>query len=123
VLRLKAGKEAKAGRFILHCVQLRPQLVCKSQEFHKMVSISQQAEVTHGFPVRGGLVLEAVVAKWWASLGDVSIDYSLSFYGLKPETPIVTMHGADGIMHLEVHSVLRHEEMSPAVSLKTQVGK
>ncbi|XP_059484190.1 tripeptidyl-peptidase 2 isoform X2 [Neocloeon triangulifer] len=121
VLRLKARKDTKNSRFVLHCVQLRPQLVCKTQEFHKMVSISQQSEAVHGFPVKGGIVLEAVVAKWWASLGDVSIDYSLSFHGLKPESPSVTMHGADGILHLEVKSGLRHEELAPVISLKTQV--
>lgn len=121
MLRLHARKETKSSRFILHCVQLRPQLVCKSQEFHKMVSLSQQGEVTQGFPVKSGLVLEAVVAKWWASLGDVNIDYTLSFHGLKPDSTSVTMHGADGIMHLEVQSALRHEELSPTVSLKTQV--
>ncbi|XP_065343517.1 tripeptidyl-peptidase 2 isoform X3 [Cloeon dipterum] len=121
VLRLKARKDTKNSRFVLHCVQLRPQLMCKTQEFHKMVSISQQSEATHGFPVKGGIILEAVVAKWWASLGDVCIDYSLSFYGLKPESPTVMMHGADGILHLEVRSSLRHEELSPTISLKTQV--
>jgi tripeptidyl-peptidase-2 len=67
------------------------------------------------------LVLEAVIAKWWASLGEVSVDYTISFYGLRPELPQVTMHGADGILHLEVKSNLRHEELSPIVQLKTQV--
>ncbi|KAF4524231.1 hypothetical protein B566_EDAN012199 [Ephemera danica] len=121
VLRLRTTQHDKNSRFVLHCVQLRPQLVCKTLEFHKMVNLAQQLESVQGFPVKGGLVLEAVVAKWWASLGEVAIDYSISFFGLRPELPMVSMHGADGILHLEVRSGLRHEELAPVIQLKTQV--
>lgn len=73
------------------------------------------------FLLKGGLVLEVVVAKWWASLGEVDIDYSLSFYGLKPDYPAITMHGGDGIMQVEVKSGLRHEDVAPTITLKNQV--
>jgi tripeptidyl-peptidase-2 len=73
------------------------------------------------FFVQGGLVLEVVVAKYWADHGEVTLDYSIAFHGVKPESPSVTMHGADGILSLELRSGLRSEEISPAVTLKNSV--
>jgi hypothetical protein len=70
---------------------------------------------------QGGLVLEVVVAKYWADLGEVTLDYSVAFHGVKPESPSVTMQGADGILSLELRSGLRSEEISPAVTLKNSV--
>ncbi|XP_071441524.1 tripeptidyl-peptidase 2 [Hetaerina americana] len=110
-----------SSRFVIHCLQLRPQLVCKTLEFHKMVNVAPQLDAVQGFPVRGGVVLEVVVAKWWASLGKAWLDYSIEFHGLRPEHPVVSMHGGEGIMQVEVRSSLRHEDVAPAVSLKNQV--
>lgn len=66
-------------------------------------------------------MLEVVVAKYWADLGEVTLDYSVAFHGVKPESPSVTMQGADGILSLELRSGLRSEEISPAVTLKNSV--
>jgi tripeptidyl-peptidase-2 len=66
-------------------------------------------------------VLEVVVAKYWANLGEVTLDYSIEFHGLKPERPVITMHGADGILSLELRSGMRREKISPAVTLKNTV--
>lgn len=52
VLRLQCVEKDKAGRFVLHCLQLRPKMVCKTLECHKMVNISSQSEILQGFPVR-----------------------------------------------------------------------
>ena len=66
-------------------------------------------------------MLEVVVAKYWANLGEVTLDYSVEFHGVKPERPVITMHGADGILSLELHSGLRREKISPAIMLKSTV--
>ncbi|PNF43825.1 Tripeptidyl-peptidase 2 [Cryptotermes secundus] len=121
VLRLRCVEKDKDGRFILHCLQLRPRMVCKTLEYHRVFNVISQSEVIKAFPVRGGLVLEVVVAKYWADLGEVTLDYSIAFHGVKPESPSVTMHGADGILSLELRSGLRNEEISPAVTLKNSV--
>jgi len=66
-------------------------------------------------------VLEVVVAKYWANLGEVTLDYSVEFHGVKPERPVITMHGAEGILSLELRSGLRREKISPAITLKNAV--
>jgi hypothetical protein len=52
VLQLQCVDKDKSGRFVLHCLQLRPNMVCKTLECHKMVNVSSQSEVVQGFPVR-----------------------------------------------------------------------
>lgn len=71
--------------------------------------------------MQGGLVLEVVVAKYWANLGEVTLDYSIAFHGVKPESPSITMQGADGILSVELRSGLRSEEIAPVVTLKNTV--
>jgi tripeptidyl-peptidase-2 len=52
VLRLRCVEKDKDGRFILHCLQLRPRMVCKTLEYHRVFNISSQTEVIKAFPVR-----------------------------------------------------------------------
>jgi hypothetical protein len=52
VLRLRCVEKDKDGRFILHCVQLRPRMVCKTLEYHRVFNVSSQSEVIKAFPVR-----------------------------------------------------------------------
>jgi len=73
------------------------------------------------FSLQGGLVLEVVVAKYWANFGEVTLDYSIAFHGVKPESPSVTMQGADGILSVELRSGLRSEEIAPVITLKNTV--
>jgi len=121
VLQLRCVEKDKCGRFVLHCLQLRPKMAYRTLESYKVIGITSQSEVTRGFPVRGGLVLEVVVAKYWANLGEMTLDYSVEFHGVKPERSVITMHGADGILSLELRSGLRREKISPAITLKNTV--
>jgi hypothetical protein len=83
--------------------------------------VKEMCNETIHFCEQGGLVLEVVVAKYWANLGEVTLDYSLAFHGVKPESPSITMQGADGILSLELCSGLRSEEIAPVVTLKNTV--
>ena len=40
---------------------------------------------------QGGVTLELTLAKWWANLGEVSLDYDLTFHGLEPDSKSVTV--------------------------------
>lgn len=121
VLSLKGLEADKNGRFVVHCIQLKPKTACKTLEFHKMVNVSSQAECSLGFQVQGGLVLEFVIAKYWANLGDIKLDYNLTFHGIRANSPAVTMHHADGIHIIELFSGIHPEEVFPSIQLKNNV--
>lgn len=51
-IRLQGQHADKYGRFVVHCIQLRPKRSCKTLEFHKMVNINAQAETVLSFQVK-----------------------------------------------------------------------
>jgi len=52
VLQLRCVEKDKCGRFVLHCLQLRPKMAYRTLESYKLINITSQSEVTRGFPVR-----------------------------------------------------------------------
>jgi hypothetical protein len=62
------------------------------------------------------------IAKYWANLGSMKLDYKIEFHGCKPDSREVTMLHADGIHKIELFSGLRNEEISPNIQLKNVVS-
>ncbi|XP_014208208.1 tripeptidyl-peptidase 2 isoform X2 [Copidosoma floridanum] len=118
VLRLKSAEKDKNGRFIIHTMQVKPRLSTQTLEVNKMINISSQSETVQGFAVQGGLVLEVAIAKYWANIGDVLVDYSIEFHGVRMINGGLAMQSGDGIHRLELRSSLRNEEIVPNVTLK-----
>ncbi|XP_014663971.1 PREDICTED: tripeptidyl-peptidase 2-like [Priapulus caudatus] len=128
VLRMRVRDKDKSSRFVLHAVQLAPQTTHKDNEFYKFVNLSDLGETTQSFNVRGGSTLELCISKWWASIGCVEVDYTLSFSGLQVASREINMkkrsfiqHAAEGIARIDVRSTLKYEEISPSIVLKTLV--
>ncbi|XP_058803991.1 tripeptidyl-peptidase 2 isoform X2 [Phymastichus coffea] len=121
VLRLKTSEKDKTGRFVIHAVQLKPRLSTKTLEFNKMVNVTSQSETVQGFSLQGGLILEVAIAKYWANLGDILIDYTMEFHGIRLINGDLTMQSGDGIHRLELRSSLRNEEITPNILLKNFV--
>lgn len=117
---LKLNSDDDNGRFVIHTLQTVPKQISKTFETNKTVSVSSNVDTKICFQVKGGVVLELVIAKYWASIGEVNLDYSLHFYGIKPTQPAITMHAADGIQQIDVQT-LQGEEVSPSVTLKNSV--
>ncbi|XP_017876642.1 tripeptidyl-peptidase 2 isoform X2 [Ceratina calcarata] len=121
VIRLKSTEKDKVGRFVIHSVQLKPRLSCKTFEVNKLFTVTSQSEIVHPFAVQGGLILEVVVAKYWANIGDMLIDYIIEFHGVRMLSGNLTMQSGDGINRIEVRSSLRNEEVVPCICLKSSV--
>lgn len=65
--------------------------------------------------------MEVAIAKYWANLGELMVDYTIEFHGIRLISGDLTMHAADGISRLELKSSLRSEEVVPSISLKNTV--
>ncbi|CAK1540376.1 unnamed protein product [Leptosia nina] len=105
------------GRFLVHCMQLAPLRSCRTHETHKMISITNEAPTLLPFQIIGGVTLEVVIAKYWANLGEMCVDYSLEFHGLKPDfgSKLTLPAHALGAVVL---SSLRAQDVQPSAQLK-----
>lgn len=117
---LKLTSDEDTGRFVIHGSQLVPRQYCKSLEINKTIAVTSKSDVLLGFPVKSDLILELVIAKYWANIGESNLDYSISFYGVKPCQPSITMHAADGIHSVEIKT-LQGEDIAPSITLKNSV--
>ncbi|XP_049882036.1 tripeptidyl-peptidase 2 [Pectinophora gossypiella] len=116
-----AGAEAEAGgaaRFLLHAMQLLPRRSCRSHETHKMLTLHAEAPALLPFQIQGGVPLEIVIAKYWANIGTVAVDYSIEFHGIKPDFgPRMVMAAGEGIRAVTL-AALRLEDVQPNAQLK-----
>ncbi|KAH9512673.1 tripeptidyl-peptidase II Tpp2, partial [Bulinus truncatus] len=122
VLKLISLDTEKSGRFFIHTLQISPQSAYKDYEYSKIVTLSEQGEGTYAFSVLGDCTMELCVAKWWANLGDVTLDIHLSFFGAQLESLYPTMHGGEGITRFDIISPLRSEDLNPYLSLKSVIS-
>lgn len=121
VIKLKSVDKEKTGRFAIQAVQIKPRMACRTLQMNKMINITSQSETIQGFTVEGGLILEIVVAKYWANLGDIIIDYTIEFHGINILNGNLTMQSGDGIHRIELRSTLRNEDIVPSITLKNIV--
>lgn len=118
VLKMSTEDKEKTGRFLVHTMQLLPKKSCRSHETQKMVSVCGEAPTLLPFQLVGGVTLEVVIAKYWANLGDLTVDYSIEFHGLKPDFGSkLVMSAADGLKTVMLTS-LRLQELLPSAQLK-----
>ncbi|CAK1602567.1 unnamed protein product [Parnassius mnemosyne] len=118
VVRLSTSERARSGRFLLHCVQLLPQRSCRAHEAHRMLSLAADAPALMPLQLVGGVMLEVVIAKYWANIGDMVIDYTVEFHGLKPDFGSQLWMGGAQTLGSVLLSALRLEEVQPVAQLK-----
>ena len=122
----KANNVSKdiAGKFILHTIQLVPNLMVKTMEHYKMFNLTENGSWEFALPVKSGpsAVIEFCLAKWWANIGTVEVNFSVTFHGVTPSpSSNLTMHGGEGILRMELESGLKAEEVMPEIKLKNVV--
>ncbi|KAG0430430.1 hypothetical protein HPB47_022708, partial [Ixodes persulcatus] len=121
-LQVKSADPQNVAHVVVHAVQLKQQMSCQASEFQKTFPLAPASEASFAFSVFDDSTLELCLSKWWTNLGDVVVDYSLSFFGLKPEQPCLSMRASDGVYRFDVMSHLKSEEVLPVATLKHHVA-
>ncbi|XP_075977565.1 tripeptidyl-peptidase II [Anticarsia gemmatalis] len=118
VLRISTADAEKTGRFLVHTMQLLPRQSCRCHETQKMLNVCAEAPTVLPFHVVGGVTLEVVIAKYWANIGELSVDYSVEFHGLKPDFGSRMVLGAGEGVRAVLLSALRLQDVQPSAQLK-----
>uniref|UniRef100_A0A2A4JXG6 Uncharacterized protein n=1 Tax=Heliothis virescens TaxID=7102 RepID=A0A2A4JXG6_HELVI len=118
VLKISTESKEKTGRFLIHTMQLLPKRSCRCHEMQKMINVTAEIPTVLPFQIVGGVTLEVVLAKYWANIGDVVVDYSVEFHGLKPDFGSrLVLGAADGLRPVRLRA-LRQQDVLPAATLK-----
>jgi tripeptidyl-peptidase-2 len=120
-VNLQSSSAEQGPRFVIHCMQNVPELSFKSTQFDKYVSLPEHGSMTLGFAVIGGLTLEVAISKWWSNSSEATLDCNVTFHSLLPDCRQISMLASDSICRINVRSLLQHEEVLPAVTLRTHV--
>lgn len=68
--------------------------------------------------VEGGVTLEVAIAKYWANLGEVSVDYSVEFHGLRPQGGGAVWLAGSQAPAAVLLAALRQQDVQPVAQLK-----
>ncbi|XP_053618070.1 tripeptidyl-peptidase 2 [Plodia interpunctella] len=118
VLRISTQDKEKIGRFLVHTMQIVPRKSCRSHETQKMINVTAEAPTTLPFQLYGGVTLEIVIAKYWANIGELVVEYSVEFHGLKPDFGArLVVRAAGGLRGARVLA-LRLQELAPSACLR-----
>ncbi|CAH0592745.1 unnamed protein product [Chrysodeixis includens] len=118
VLRISTDDKEKTGRFLVHTMQLLPKRSCRCHETQKMINVNAEAPTVLPFQLVGGVTLEVVIAKYWANIGDLSVEYSVEFHGLKPDFGSRLSLGAGEGVRGVLLGALRLQDVQPSATLK-----
>lgn len=118
VLKMTTEDKEKTGRFLIHTMQLLPRQSCRTHETQKLITVCAEAPTLMPFQVVGGVTLEVVVAKYWANIGDLAIDYSIDFHGLKPDFGSRLVLNAGDAVRGVLLRALRLQDVQPTAQLK-----
>ncbi|KAL5005334.1 hypothetical protein ScPMuIL_018790 [Solemya velum] len=118
VVHLQSADTEKNCRIMIHAMQIFPTSPYKKYEFEKLVTLSDLGETTQAFPVQDDSTLELCLVKWWANLGEVTLNCDITFHGIQLDNKTPVMNAADGVTRFNVRAKLKNEEISPAISLK-----
>ncbi|XP_065200491.1 tripeptidyl-peptidase 2 isoform X2 [Planococcus citri] len=116
-----ATSKEKSGRFILHCSQIRPRRSCNEVDYRKTFFVFDKNESPLGLQVKGGLILQVTLAKFWSSLGEMRVNYSVHFSGCHPNPSELTMSHSEGLYRFDLYPSLQTEEVQVNASLKNNV--
>ncbi|XP_048461210.1 tripeptidyl-peptidase 2-like [Rhincodon typus] len=98
-ISLTSKSEDTTSEFVVHTIQLQKQMAFRVHEFYRHLYLSEKASAADAFPVLEEKTIEICIARWWSSLRHTTIDYVISFHGLKCNSDT---------LHIDIRSLCYH---------------
>uniref|UniRef100_F1KRN9 Tripeptidyl-peptidase 2 n=1 Tax=Ascaris suum TaxID=6253 RepID=F1KRN9_ASCSU len=106
-------------KYVVHCVQLIPNVAYRASEYYKTITLEPNSEVQHAVKLRGGRTMELCVTKWWANLGEAMVRIEVAFRGTVPIPTALNIMSSESSYRFEVrNSRIRHEEILPGITFR-----
>ncbi|KHN74920.1 Tripeptidyl-peptidase 2 [Toxocara canis] len=106
-------------KYVIHCVQLMPNVAYRATEYYKTVTLEPNSEVQNAIKLHGGRTLELCVTKWWANLGEAVVRVELTFHGTVPIPTTLNIMSSESSFRFEVRNGrIRHEEILPGITFR-----
>uniref|UniRef100_A0A915CK82 Tripeptidyl-peptidase 2 n=1 Tax=Parascaris univalens TaxID=6257 RepID=A0A915CK82_PARUN len=118
-LRVISLDDKHQTKYVVHCVQLIPNVAYRASEYYKTITLEPNSEVQHAVKLRGGRTMELCVTKWWANLGEAMVRIEVAFRGAIPVPTALNIMSSESSYRFEVrNSRIRHEEILPAITFR-----
>ncbi|VDK58046.1 unnamed protein product [Anisakis simplex] len=106
-------------KYVVHCVQLLPNLAYRSTEYYKTITLEPNSELQHAIKLRGGRTLELCVTKWWANLGEALINVELAFHGIVPIPRTINVMSSEMAHRFDIRNGrIRYEDIQPGITFR-----
>lgn len=121
LIKMKSCDPINASSLCLHTVQFKPDTSFPENQFEKVSTLQPLGEVSYPIKVLPNRTLEVCFSKWWTSFGDLSLSWSVQFFGLQPNSSNLHLTSGEGIGRFDVSALLGPEEVNPQISLKQHI--
>ncbi|KAK1260823.1 hypothetical protein QJS04_geneDACA001995 [Acorus gramineus] len=108
-----------ARRFFIDTVQICP--LRRPIKWESVVTFSSPSLKSFSFPVKGGLMMELVIAQFWSSgVGSheaTVVNFEIEFHGISIHKAAVTLDGSEAPVRIDTKALISSENLVPAANL------
>ncbi|CAD5113100.1 DgyrCDS2291 [Dimorphilus gyrociliatus] len=116
-VKISSNHKENSLKMLLHAVQFHS---FSTKRLSHFLSLNPLATADDNFIlINDNSTIEITIARWWASLGNATLSYSVQFRGVMLSSKSFTLHAGAPALPIDIKSYCpRAEEISPNVTLR-----
>uniref|UniRef100_A0A0N4Z918 Tripeptidyl-peptidase 2 n=1 Tax=Parastrongyloides trichosuri TaxID=131310 RepID=A0A0N4Z918_PARTI len=123
IMKLKNSGNTNTAKYIMHCLQLLPNMAYRNTETHKMINMEPDSECMQTVKVKENRTVEICLTKFWNSLGNSELSYEIEFYGAIPNLKKFDMMSSNVFSPISITNCnFRHYTSTPTLTLKKLIS-
>ena len=121
-LKIKAIDSTTPKGLMVRATAIRPHTRYSDSEYRSYIQLTPRGESSAAFAVVQGSTLEVMVAQFWSSLGDCTLNMEIIFHGVEISTdrsnaPMVLDGAGGGTVKVIARAPLAREKIKPSAKL------